>query len=64
MPVARDFLTIVADIHPFVTIPSLWNVRHTEVDTCEDVRDIPLLETNSCSTCGVAFVNWLHTVLR
>lgn len=64
MRVARDFPLIVADILPSVTFPSLWNVCHMDVDMWEDVKGIPLLETNSCSTCGVAAVNWLCTVLR
>lgn len=64
MPVARDFRMIVADILSSVTISSLWNVCHTDVDTCEDVRGILLLETNSCSTCGVGYLNLLYTVHR
>ena len=35
-----------------------------DFDTCKVVRGILLLEKNSCSTCGVAAVNWHHTVLR
>ena len=43
---------------------TLWNARHMDFDTCKVVRGILLLEKNSCSTCGVAAVNWHHTVLR